>query len=253
MDWIDDAIVLSARPHGEAAAVATLLTHGHGCHAGLVQGGRSARHRGTLQPGNRVVARWRARLADHLGTYTLEPVRSAAAGMLDDPLRLAALQAACALAEAALPEREPHGAVHDGLAALIDLLDPAAQQPDIAWAAAYVQWELGLLRELGFGLDLTCCAATGSNDGLAYVSPRTGRAVSLSAGEAWRDRLLPLPPFLTGHGTGAAREVLDGLGLTGHFLERHALAQRGLVLPAARSRFVDRYRKTAERSGILPP
>lgn len=231
MDWTDRGVVLSARPHGEAAAVAVLLTRDHGRHGGLVQGGRSSRQRGNLEPGTLVAARWRGRLAEHLGTYTLEPMHGYAAALLDDPLRLAALTAACALVEAALPEREPHPAVFDGLVALLDVLEGAA------WPEAYVRWEIGLLAELGFGLDLDRCALTGSNDYLAYVSPRTGRAVSASAGEPYRDRLLPLPGFLVGRGGGGRDETLAGLRLTGHFLERHLLNG---PLPPARMRLVER-------------
>ncbi|WP_207478991.1 DNA repair protein RecO [Arenibaculum pallidiluteum] len=243
MEWSDRAIVLSARPHGEGAAVATLLTRERGRHAGLVQGARTARQRGVLETGNAVAARWRARLPEHLGTYALELDRSVAAGLLDDPLRLAALVSACALTEAALPEREPHPAAFEGLSALLENLDSPF------WDAIYVRWELGLLQELGFGLDLSCCAATGRNDALAYVSPRTGRAVSLSAGEAYRDRLLPLPGFLVGDGEADPDSVLRGLELAGHFLERLALSAGDAGMPSARTRFVERYRKLTARSG----
>jgi DNA repair protein RecO (recombination protein O) len=247
MEWTDEAIVLSARPHGEAAVVATLLTHNHGRHSGLVQGGRSSKQRGNLQPGNRVSARWRARLADHLGNFTVEPVHNASAGMLDDPLRLACLVSACAMTEVALPDREPHEPVFHGLAALLEALEAPL------WAPAYVRWELGLLQELGFGLDLGTCAATGANDALAFVSPRTGRAVSLSAGEPYRDKLLTLPGFLIGQAAsrsgGLEEEVLAGLELTGHFLDRHAFASRDTAMPAARTRFIERYRKMATLSG----
>jgi DNA repair protein RecO (recombination protein O) len=143
----------------------------------------------------------------------------------------------------ALPEREPHEPVFHALAALID----AFESP--VWAAAYVRWELGLLQELGFGLDLGACAATGTNNGLAYVSPRTGRAVSLSAGEPYRDKLLLLPGFLVGQGGGGEAEVLAGLELTGHFLDRNVFATRDTAMPAARTRFLERYRKTATHSG----
>lgn len=236
MEWSDQGIVLSARAHGEAAAIVTLLAREHGRHAGLVMGGRSSRHRGHAEPGTVVAARWRGRLAEHLGTYALEPVRGYAAGMLDDAPRLAALTAACALVEAALPEHEPHPALYDGLCAFLEVLDTAP-----AWAEAYVRWEVGLLAELGFGLDLGRCAATGAADGvndhLAFVSPRTGRAVSLSAGEPYRDRLLPLPGFLVGRGAGGGEEVAAGLRLTGHFLERHVL---NAPLPPARERLATR-------------
>jgi DNA repair protein RecO (recombination protein O) len=243
MEWTDRAIVLSARAHGEGGAVATLLTRERGRHAGLVQGARTARQRGVLETGNHVAARWRGRLQEHLGTYSLELERSLAAGLLDDPMRLSALVSACALTEAALPEREPHPAAFDGLSALLTSLDSPF------WDALYVRWELGLLQELGFGLDLTRCAATGGNDGLAFVSPRTGRAVSLSAAEPYRDRLLPLPGFLVGKGEAAPEDVAAGLDLAGHFLERQALGAAGAGMPAARARFVERYRKQATRSG----
>ncbi|HYH18809.1 MAG TPA: DNA repair protein RecO [Azospirillum sp.] len=237
MEWTDQGIVLSTRPHGDAAALAVLLTREHGRHAGLVHGGRSSRQRGNLEPGTLVSARWRARLNEHLGTLTVEPVRGYAAGLLDDPLRLAALTAACALVEAALPEREPHPALFDGMKALLEVLDEAP-----AWPEAYVRWEVGLLGELGFGLDLDRCAVTGSNDYLAFVSPRTGRAVSAVVGEPFRDRLLPLPGFLIGRGLGGPGEVTEGLRLTAFFLERHLL---NAPLPPARVRLAERLGRSA--------
>ena len=239
MEWSDQGIVLSNRAHGETAAVVTLLAREHGRHAGLVMGGRSSRQRGHTEPGSVVAARWRGRLAEHLGNYVLEPLRGYAAGLLDDPPRLAALASACALAEAALPEHQPHPALYDGLCALFEVLDGAP-----AWAEAYVRWEVGLLAELGFGLDLERCAVTGvvsGNEYLAFVSPRTGRAVSVSAGEPYRDRLLPLPGFLVGRGQGGAEEVAAGLRLTGHFLERHVL---NAPLPPARERLAARLLRT---------
>jgi DNA repair protein RecO (recombination protein O) len=245
MEWSDDGIVLAARAHGEAALLVVLLTRGHGRHAGLVRGGQS--RRALYQPGNQVIATWRARLAEHLGHYACESVASVAARLLDDPLRLAALSSACAVAEAALPEREPHGEIFAGLEALI----AAFAAP--FWAQAYVRWEIGVLAGLGFGLDLSSCAATGRDDDLAYVSPRTGRAVSLSAGEAYRDRLLRLPGFLAGRGrtddAGGDAEVVEGLTLTGYFLERHVLGPQGQLMPAARSRFVDRFERSSTISG----
>ncbi|HEY0837915.1 MAG TPA: DNA repair protein RecO [Azospirillum sp.] len=237
MEWTDQGIVLSTRPLGDSAAVAVLLARGHGRHAGLVHGGRSSRQRGNLEPGTLVSARWRARLNEQLGTFTLEAVRGYAAGLLDDPSRLAALTAACALAEAALPERQPHPALFDGLKALLDVLDAAP-----AWPEAYVRWEVGLLGELGFGLDLDRCAVTGGNDYLAFVSPRTGRAVSAAIGEPFRDRLLPLPGFLIGRGLGGAAEVAEGLRMTGYFLERHLLNG---PLPPARVRLAERLARAA--------
>lgn len=242
MEWTDEGMVLSARKHGESAAIVQLLTRAHGRHAGLVRGGAGARARGTLQPGNRVHVVWRARLAEHLGAYSCELLHSGGATFLDDALRLAALAASCALAEAALPEREPHPAVFDGLMALIAALESSDRIA--GWGRAYVQWELGLLAELGFGLELTRCAATGRNDELAYISPRTGHAVSLSAGEPYKDRLLPLPRFLVTPGAlPADADIVAGLALSGHFLERHAFAALHRELPAARAHLMDRLKR----------
>lgn len=244
MEWIDEGFVLSARRHGESAAVVHLLTRAHGRHAGLAHGGAGSRGRGLYQAGNRISARWRARLAEHLGTFTGELVRANAAGLMDDPVRLSALSAACAIADATLPERQPYPTLFDALAALIDTLHGSAE-----WPAAYVRWELGLLEVLGFGLDLGSCAATGRNDDLAYVSPKTGRAVSLAAGEPYRDRLLPLPGFLIGRGAADAAAVRDGLRLTGWFLDRHVFAPHSRRMPPARERFVERFSRTGTTSG----
>ena len=237
MEWTDQGIVLSSRRHGETSAVATLLTREQGRHSGLVRGGSGKRMRGILQPGNLIDAHWRARLAEHLGTLTCELSHAYAAAVLTDPVRLAALSSACTVAEAALPERAAYPAVYDGLVALLDAIEQDA------WPAAYVHWELGLLGELGFGLDLSHCAATGRNDQLAYVSPKSGQAVSLAAGEPYKDRLLPLPAFLLGNGheVGEA-EIAEGLRLTGFFLERHVFAHRKAGEPAARRRLVQRFR-----------
>lgn len=247
VEWSDEGVVLAARPHGEGSAVVVLLTHGHGRHAGLVRGAFSGRARGVYQAGNRVTAEWRARLAEHLGNYTCELAHGYAAAALDDPLKLAGLTAACAIAEASLPEREPHPQVHDGLVALLD----AMADPDLgdAWIAAYVRWEVGVLADLGYGLDLDSCAATGVNDDLAYVSPRSGRAVSLAAGEPYRDRLLALPRFLIGRGGGDSDDLFRGLALSGFFLERHVFATHGRQPPPARTRFVERFARGVTVSG----
>jgi len=240
MDWQEEGIVLRARRHGENAAVVTLLTEQHGRHAGLVRGATGRRLRGVLQAGNRVDATWRARLAEHLGTYALEPVKGHAGPLMQHPDRLAALTAICSLIDAGLPEREPHPALFHATGALIEalLLDD--------WPLAYVHWELGLLGELGFGLDLSRCAATGRNDQLAYVSPKTGRAVSLSAGEPYKDKLLRLPPFLVGEGAQGAGEIVEALSLTGYFLERHVFAALNQPLPDPRQRLAQLLKRDLE-------
>jgi DNA repair protein RecO (recombination protein O) len=243
MDWTDDGIVLAARRHGETALVLSLLTRAHGRHAGLVRGGAGRRGRALYEPGNRLRATWKARLAEHLGTFTCEPVAAAAAAFLDDPGRLAALTSACALVEAALPEREPHPRAFADLASLIGALSGAD------YAAAYVRWELGLLAELGFGLDLARCAATGADGDLAYVSPKSGRAVSAAAAELYRRRLLPLPRFLIAPVAPAAAEIADGLRLTGHFLAEHVFAHRTGGAPAARARLVERLLRQGGTTG----
>lgn len=235
MEWNDDGIVLSVRRHGETAAIVSLLTRDRGRHAGLVRGGAGRRARGMLQPGNRVAAVWRARLPEHLGTLTCELTEPVAAAFLGDRGRLAGLSAVCAILDGSLPEREPHPRVFAATAALL-----AAFAGTAAWPSAYVKWELGLLAEMGFGLDLGTCAATGRNDQLAYVSPRTGRAVSLAAGEPYRERLFSLPPFLLADGeAGDVRQVAAGAALTGHFLDQHVFAPRARPLPAARRRLAD--------------
>ena len=242
MDWTDDAIILAVRQHGEGAAIVHLLTRLQGRHAGLVHGGAGRSKRATVEIGNRVHAAWRARLAEHLGTLALEATHFHAAALLDDPARLAAMASACAVADAALPEREPHPALFTGTCALLELLETA---PDEIWPLAYIRWELGLLAELGYGLDLGQCAATGTSDDLLYVSPRTGRAVSRSAGAPYRDRLLALPGFLGGaeaaDGSAAGdSDIAAGLALTGHFLAAQVFAPFNRPPPPARDRLVAR-------------
>ena len=239
MEWSDEGIVLSARKHGESAAIVTLLTREHGRHAGLVRGGAGRRARGLYQPGNRLHATWRGRLAEHLGSFTCELTQAVAAPLLEDPLRLACLSAVCAVAETSLPERETHVPVFEGLGVVLAAL---SESDDEVWQSVYVRWEMGLLQELGFGLDLTRCAATGAQDGLTHVSPKTGRAVSAAAAEPYRDKLLVLPSFmLPGGAPTTPRDVVDGLKTTGYFLERHVFSQRREArAPDARSRFIDR-------------
>ncbi|MBB4286700.1 DNA repair protein RecO [Roseospira goensis] len=246
VEWRDEAIVLSARPHGETSLVAAVLTATHGRQRGLVRGGTGKAARGLWQPGNRVRATWRARLPNHLGTSTAEMMDAVAARVMADPGRLAVLAAACAVADATLPEREAVPQVYADTVALLAGLAEGAPTP---CEAAYVLWELGLLADLGYGLDLSACAATGTNDDLVYVSPKSGRAVSASAGEPYRDRLLPLPAFLR---TGAPADmtpagVADGLRLAGFFLARHVFDPRGQPLPAARVRLAARMVERTER------
>ena len=253
MDWTDEGIVLSARKHGESAAIVNLMTRAHGRHAGLVHGGAGRRARGVLQPGNEVAATWRARLAEHLGTYTCELAWARAASVLHDPDCLAGLTAACALTDAALPEREPYVAVFANLVHLLQQIEESDQ-----WPADYVRWEIALLRELGFGLDLGRCAVTGVREGLAYVSPNSGRAVTAAAAEPYRDRLLRLPAFVLagddeGAWDGSASDILAGLALAGHFLENHVLGPQNAPLPAARLRLVDRFSRDTTISGDIVP
>ena len=236
MQWSEEGVVLGVRRHGETSAIADLLTRDHGRHLGLVRGGRSRSARPVLQPGNLVLARWRARLEDQLGSFTIEPVEMRAARLIGDPVKLAGLSTLSGLSQV-LPEREPHPRLYDALTVALAALDD-----DAVWPAVLVRYELGLLDELGFGLDLTCCAATGAKDALAYVSPRSGRAVSAAAGEPYRDRLFALPAFLLEpeDARPTAEEVIAGLRLTGHFLQQHILQPRGLAAPGARALLVER-------------
>jgi DNA repair protein RecO (recombination protein O) len=215
MDFEDDAYVLAARPHGESGAIVELLTSVHGRYVAHVAGGGSRKMRPFLQPGARVIANYRSRVSEQLGSVSLEPVGEGPSSLFDDALALAGLAAAAAVAAGALPEREPHPGAFFAFEALSEALAIA----DI-WPAIYVRFEAGLLQELGFGLDLSKCAATGSLDDLVYVSPRTGRAVSRAAGEPYADRLLRLPQFLLSSQGGLADgDIAAGLDLTGHFLD----------------------------------
>ena len=228
MEWRDEGVIVSVRKHGETSAIAELLTAEHGRCLGLVRGGRSRSHRAMLQPGNFVEACWRARLEEHLGHFTLEPLHLKAGMVMEEPLRLAGLSTLCGLAQL-LPEREPHRRVYDAFHVVLDAIGD-----DALWPALLVRWEMGLLDELGFGLDLATCAATGSKDDLAYVSPKSGRAVSRAAGEAYRERLLHLPAFLRNGDGITPGDVLNGFRLTGFFLARHVFEPRGLAAPEPR-------------------
>jgi len=240
MEWRDIGFVVAVRRHGEGGVIVELLTREHGRHAGLVRGGQSPKTRAVLQPGNEVAAVWRGRLSEHLGTIVCELVRSHAAGMLDDPDRLAALMAAAALVTAALPEREPSPDVFASFSGLVLALDSAAD-----WPARYVRWELDLLAALGFGLDLSRGAVSGSTTDLAYVSPRTGHAVSRAAGLPYHDKLLVLPNFLLHAEPADPRQITLGLALTEHFLVHHVFRPQSRTLPAARARLAERMRRAA--------
>lgn len=235
MNWSDEGIVLSVRAHGETAAVVEILTRSHGRHLGLVHGGRSRRLRPVLQIGNHVRAAWKARLAEQLGTVTLELERGFAAEAMADAGALAALSSLTTLSRL-LPERDPHPNIFEVTLFVLGFLD----DPTV-WPALVVRWELALLDELGFGLDLTQCAATGGNDDLIYVSPKSGRAVSASAGEPFKERLLGLPAFLRGKGGGHVNkdDIRAGFALTGHFLATRVFGPRESALPEVRGRMIE--------------
>jgi DNA repair protein RecO (recombination protein O) len=233
MEWIDEAIVLGVKRHGETSIILELMTRAHGRHLGLVRGGSGPRLRGILQPGNAVHATWRARLDEHLGHYLVEPANLRAAGFMDKAHALHGVTHLAALVRL-LAEREPHAGIFEALEDILDRLDDRH-----AVAPLIARFELDFLAELGFGLDLAACAATGAKDDLVFVSPRSGRAVSRAAGEPYRDKLMRLPPFLREEtASPAPGDLVDAFALTGFFLDRHAFAPRGLVLPEARAHFI---------------
>ncbi|MDQ8697888.1 DNA repair protein RecO [Hyphomicrobium sp. LHD-15] len=234
MNWSDEGVILSVRAHGETAAVAEVLTRAHGRHLGLVHGGRSRKSRPVLQIGNHVDVTWKARLADHLGHMNVELIRGYAASAMEEPAALAGLTSLCTLARL-LPERDPHPNLYEVTLFVLAYFDDVS-----VWPALLARWELALLDELGFGLDLTQCAATGGNDDLIYVSPKTGRAVSASAGEPYRDKLLALPQFLLPGRKAALApgDVESSFVLTGHFLQTRVVHPRGDEMPESRSRML---------------
>ncbi|MBV9249917.1 MAG: DNA repair protein RecO [Acetobacteraceae bacterium] len=243
MEWDAPAIILEARAYGEGDAIATVMTRDQGVHRGLARGGGSRRQAGLWQPGNLAQIRWVARLADQLGSFSAELIHSGAAQVMDEPLALAMLRSVCAVAEGALPEREPHPRVFDGLLRLVALLPQGAPM-----LTELVRWETVLLAELGYGLDLSACAITGESTGLAYVSPKTGRAVTEAAAGVWKARLLPLPSFLAGGNSAAPADWRGGLALTGHFLARDAFGHQHRPLPQARAMLYDRVAAMAAES-----
>lgn len=238
MEWQDEALVIGARKHGETAVILELMTREHGRHLGVVRGGRSKTMRPVLQPGNLVAALWRARLEDHMGVFSIEPLSARAARWLDRGVALHGVATLAALLRL-LPERDPHMDLFD----MADAIALALDQPDAA-SPLMARFELALLAALGFGLDLECCALTGRRDDLVFVSPKTGRAVSRDAGAPWGNRLLPYPRFLQEDAgdPGSVSEVVAAFRLTGHFLRRDVFAPRGADMPASRALYIDALR-----------
>jgi DNA repair protein RecO (recombination protein O) len=239
MEWRDEGIILGTRRHGETSAILEVMTAAHGRHLGLVRGGRSRKQQPVLQAGNRVELIWRARLDEHLGSFQVEPLEHNAARLFASGAAVHGLQVLAAHLRL-LPERDPHDILYRTLAVVLEHLD----QPENA-GELMVRFELLVLEELGFGLDLTRCAATGSLDDLAFVSPKSGRAVSRQAGDPWRDRMLALPAFLApGSRVQADLAELEAAFLmTGYFLQRHVYEPRGMIEPDARSGFMAALRK----------
>lgn len=237
-----EAIVVSVRAHGEHGAIVRALTESDGVQAGYVRGGRSRRLRPVLQPANTILGEWRARTDDQLGSLTVELVHSLAP-LHAEPLAAAALDWATALTAAALPESQPYPRLHAGLSGVIGAVEaaPAAR----GWAVALVRYELLLLAELGFGLDLDRCAVTGASEDLGYVSPKSASAVSRGAAAGYEARLLKLPPFLVTGATPDWTDLFDGLALTGHFLARDVLTERRAETLFARERLVERLQRAA--------
>lgn len=237
MEWRDQGILLSVRRHGESAAIIEVFTPSRGRHAGVVRGGASRKLAPILQPGAQLDLTWKARLEDHIGTFNAEPIRSRAALSMSDRTALAGLNAVCALLLFSLPEREAHERLYSHTQSLLDLLGEAE-----IWSLAYLRWELLLLEDLGFGLDLSTCAVLGDAGGdLRYISPKTGRAVSAKGAGEWVDRLLPLPGSLVGLGDGSDQDILQGLEVTGYFLTNRLAQEVGnKPIPEARMRLIAR-------------
>jgi DNA repair protein RecO (recombination protein O) len=234
MEWADEAVILGVKRHGETSVIAEVMTRGRGRHLGLLRNGRSRTMQPVLQPGNRVELTWRARLDEHLGSFTMEPLSYRAAQLMEQAASLHGVQALAALLRL-LPERDPHAPLYDMLNIVLDHLGEPAEAGEL-----YVRFELAVLNDLGFGLDLNECAATGSRDELDYVSPKSGRAVSRQAGLPYHDKLFGLPEFLKGTSRKAAtRESLtEAFRLTQYFLDRHVYEPRGIAVAPARHGFV---------------
>lgn len=236
MEWSDDGIVLGVRPFGEHSAILEALTRQHGRHSGLVRGATSKRMKGMLEPGSLLSLGWRARIDEQLGNYSFELVSARAAGFFDDGLKLAGLSSACAICAVTLPEREVHARVFEAFDGLLQVMSLEASP---AWVKSYVRFELVLLEDLGFGLDLSQCAVSGAREGLSLVSPVSGRAVTETAAGEFASRLLALPAFLLSNdGEADVQQLADGLALTGFFLGKSVLEPNGGAMPAARRRFI---------------
>ena len=235
IEWRDDGALIATRPFGENSVIVEVFSAAHGRHAGVVRGGTSRKVAPILQPGAQLSVTWKARLDSHLGSFTVEPIRSRAATAMGDRLALAGLNAVCSLLVMVLPEREAHPALYERTIGLLDLLG----QSDL-WPLAYLRWEQALLEEMGFGLDLSACAVRGTNEELIYVSPKSGRAVSRQAAGEWADRMLPLPEVLAGKGDASNSEIIVALGTTGYFIEHRLFKSLGdKPMPAARGRLIE--------------
>ena len=235
IEWRDEGAIIATRPFGETSAIVEVFSAEHGRHAGVVRGGSSRKAAPNLQPGTQVSVSWKARLDGHLGSFTIEPIRSRAATAMADRLALAGLNAVCGLLVHVLPEREAHPQLYDRTMGLLDLLG----QTDV-WPLAYLRWEQALLEDMGFGMDLSRCAVRGVNEELIYVSPKSGRAVSREGAGEWANRMLPLPPVLAGKGDALNADILQALGTTGFFIEHRLIKSLGdRPMPEARGRLLD--------------
>ena len=234
IEWRDEGVLLHCRPHGENSVIAQIFTAQHGRHVGVIRGGTSRKIAPLLQPGAQLDVTWRARLDAHIGSFTVEPLRSRAAQVMGSRLALAGLNAVTALLTFSLPEREPQAELYGLSQQILDLLGQ-----DELWPLAYLRWELRLLEDLGYGLNLSTCAVTGVSEDLVYVSPKTGRAVSAQGAGDWASRLLPLPPVLRGKGVAEDADIRQALDVTGYFLLEKVAADLGnRPLPEARARFL---------------
>ncbi len=235
MDWQSEGYIIAVRPHGESSAIIDVLTPDYGRHAGLVRGGRSRRKRAVIEIGNKVQVQWRARLSEHLGNFIIEPIESHAACLMNDRISLSGLNALCAMAKTVLPERQIFPQVY----AAFDILMQNFEDKNI-WPALYIRWEMGVLAALGYGLDLSACAATGETQNLTHVSPRSGKAVSEDAAQPYLDKLFPLPSFMIGGRDLSPQDIDNGLRLTGYFLETRVQWGINQTLPDARAVMIDR-------------